>query len=91
VFAADELFAHARQLGDETLIVVFNTARSSRRLELSVKGLVADGTVLEDVWTRQGGRVEGDMFRIELAPRSSLILAASHGSCSDPRQPGRSR
>ena len=80
VAAAAELFAHARQLGDETLIVVFNTARSSSRIELNVNGLVAEGTVLEDVWTRQGGRVEGGKFRIELAPRSSLILATSHGS-----------
>ena len=80
VAAAAELFAHARQLGDETLIVVFNTARSSSRIELNVNGLVAEGTVMEDVWTRQGGRVEGGKFRIELAPRSSLILATSYSS-----------
>ena len=78
--AAAELFAHARQLGNETLIVVFNTARSSSRIELNVNGLVAEGTVMEDVWTRQGGRVEGGKFRIELAPRSSLILATSCSS-----------
>ena len=47
VAAAAELFAHARQLGDETLVAVFNTARSSSRIELNVNGLVAEETVLE--------------------------------------------
>ena len=37
--AAGDLFAHARQLGDETVIVVFNTARSHRRLDLALQGI----------------------------------------------------
>jgi neopullulanase len=73
--AAGELFAHARQLGDETFVVVFNTARSNRRLDLRLHGLVADGTILEDIWTRHGSRAEHDTLHLELAPRSSLVLA----------------
>jgi neopullulanase len=80
VAAAADLFAHARQLGDETLIVVFNAGHSGSPFELNVNGLVTDGTVMEDVWTRQGGRVEGGKLLIELAPRSSLILATGHSS-----------
>ena len=79
VAAATELFAHARQLGDETFIAAFNTGRSCGHLELNVDGLVADGIVMQDVWTRRGFRVEGDKLRIDVAPRSSLILATGHG------------
>ncbi|MGC8639024.1 MAG: glycoside hydrolase family 13 protein, partial [Isosphaeraceae bacterium] len=42
--ARGDLFAHARQLGDETIVVVFNTARDRGRLTLKLDGLVADGT-----------------------------------------------
>ncbi len=73
--AGPQHFAHARQLGEETLIAVFNTARSNSRLHLPVQGLVADGTILEDVWTRQGGRVREGQFPVELPPRSSVVLA----------------
>jgi cyclomaltodextrinase / maltogenic alpha-amylase / neopullulanase len=77
--AAGDLFAHARQLGEETLVVVFNTSRSNRRLDLRLHGLVRDGTMLEDVWTHRGQRVEnGMLYRIELAPRSALILSTLH-------------
>ncbi len=80
VAASNEQFAHARQLDDETLIVAFNAARSNSRVELNVAGLVGDGTVMEDVWTHQGTRVEAGKLHINLAPRSSAILAAAVGS-----------
>src|SRR5262249_19199152 len=35
--AAGDVFAHARQLGDETVIAAFNTARSPRRLDLPMR------------------------------------------------------
>ena len=79
--AAGDLFAHARQLGDETVIVVFNTARSHRRLDLALQGLIPDGTILENVWTHEGLRVEhGALHQLELTPRSSLILSTLQGS-----------
>jgi neopullulanase len=79
--AASDLFAHARQLGDETVLVAFNTARSHRRLDLALQELVPDGTILENVWTHEGLRVEhGILHQIDLAPRSSLILSTIQGS-----------
>ena len=52
--AVGDLFAHARQLDDETVIVVFNTARSHRRLDLVLQELIPDGTIFENVWTHEG-------------------------------------
>ena len=79
--AAGDLFAHARQLGDETVIVVLNTARSQRRLDLSLQELIPDGTILENVWTHQSLRVEhGKLHQLALPPRSSLILSTLQGS-----------
>ena len=43
----DDVFAHARQLGDETVVVAFNTAPSTDGSTCASHGLVADGTVLE--------------------------------------------
>ncbi len=73
--AAGDVFAHVRQLGDETVLVIFNTATSHRKLDLDVQGLMAEGTVLERVWSHEGVRVEEGRIQLELGPRSSLVLA----------------
>jgi neopullulanase len=73
--AREDLFAHARQLGQETVIVVLNTARRRGRLTLKLSGLLADGTILEEAWGRQTFQVDRGALRLGLAPRSSLILA----------------
>jgi neopullulanase len=79
--AGGDVFVHARQLGDETVIAAFNATRSTRRLDLAMQGLVGDGTIVEDVWNHQGIRVEnGRLNRLELPPRSALILASPPGS-----------
>ena len=74
--AAGDVFVHARQLGEETVISAFNVARSTSRVDLPVHGLVPDGTIVEDVWTHKGMPVEkGILHRLEVPPRSALILA----------------
>jgi neopullulanase len=78
--AAGDLFAHARQLGDETVIVVLSTARSHRRLDLALQGLIPEGTIVENVWTHESLRVEhGTLHELELSPRSSLIMSTLKG------------
>jgi neopullulanase len=73
--AEGDVFAHARQLGDETVVVAFNTARAGCRLAIELNGLVAEDAVLERVWTTGGIRVESHRMLLELGPRSSLVLA----------------
>ena len=82
--ARGDLFAHARQLGDETLVVVFNAGRSQGRLDLRLSGLVADGTILEDARSQDVYRIDRGVLGISVAPRESLILA-THGPGRAPR------
>ena len=73
--AGDDVFAHARQLGDETLVVAFNVATETRRVDLPLQGLLPEAAGLDEPWGRDGFKVEGGMIRgLELAPRSGRVL-----------------
>jgi neopullulanase len=76
LLARDDVFAFARQLGRETIVVILNTATATRRVDLGIEGLVPDGEGLDEVWTRGSVRVEGGRVRgLELAPRSGRVFA----------------
>jgi neopullulanase len=73
--ASDDVFAHARRFGDETVVVVFNVARATRRVDLPLGGLAAGLTGLDEVWGRGEARVEGgSLLSTELAPRSARVF-----------------
>jgi len=79
--AQDHAIAYARQLGDEVVIVAINAGRETSRIDLDVEGLLPDGAVLEQSWSRHSARVAGAKIRgIELAPRSGLVLATPRPS-----------
>jgi neopullulanase len=72
--AADDVFAHARQLDGQTIVVAFNVSRSTRRVDLPVQDLLADGAGLDEIWGRAPARVEAGMIRgVQLAPRSARL------------------
>ena len=74
--AEDDVFAFARQLEGETVVVALNTSKATRRVDLPLLGLVDDGAVLDEVWAHASARVEGGSFRgVELAPRSGRVFA----------------
>jgi cyclomaltodextrinase / maltogenic alpha-amylase / neopullulanase len=74
--AEDDVFAFARQLEGETVIVALNTSKATRRVDLRLLGLVDDGAVLDEVWARASARAEGGALRaVELAPRSGRVFA----------------
>ena len=76
LWAADDVVAFARQLGDETIVVVLNASRQSRRLDLPVGNLVPDETVLGGMLdSRDGSSRAGHAPRSELAPRSGRVFA----------------
>ena len=58
LWAADGVVAVARQLGDETIVAVFNASREARSLDLPLADLVADETVLTECWGSASARVE---------------------------------
>jgi neopullulanase len=74
--AAQDVFAYARQHGDETFLIALNPSAATRRVDIPLLGLLPDGTELEEVWNRssvvcQGGQVR----RLEVAPRSGRVFA----------------
>jgi cyclomaltodextrinase len=76
--AADGVFAHARQLREETFVVALNASKGTRRVDLAVSGLVADGTGLDEVWGKGRAVAEAGSLRgLELAPRSGRVFAST--------------
>lgn len=76
LLARDGVFAFARPLGDETIVVALNAATGTRRVDLPLDGLLSDGAGLDEVWTQESVRVEGGRLRgVELAPRSGRVFA----------------
>jgi cyclomaltodextrinase len=75
LYAASDVFAHARQLAGETIVVAFNVSTATRRVELPVEGLLPEGAGLEGIWGQPPAKVEAGMVRnLEIAPRSGRIL-----------------
>jgi len=73
------VYAFARQGEGETLVVVLNNGPAGYDLDVPVRDLFADGTVLHDLWG--GGQAQVATGRITgatLPPRSGAVLAAVH-------------
>jgi len=76
LLAGDGVHAHLRQLEGETVAVVLNASEATRIVDLPLRGLVTDGTILEEAWTRDSARVDGGMLRnVRLHPRSGRVFA----------------
>ena len=74
--AEDDVFVYARQLGSETIVVALNVATGTRRVDIPLSGLVADGAGFEEVWAHSSPRAEAGALRsMEIAPRSGRIFA----------------
>lgn len=71
------VYAFARQGEGETLVVILNNSPTRYHLNVPVRELFADGTVLQDLWG--DGRAWVDSGRISgatLPPRSGAVLTA---------------
>jgi neopullulanase len=80
LLAEDDVIAHARQLGGETVVVAINAAQAARRVDLPVESLLPEGTALEDAWAQAPVKVEQGMIRnVELAARSGRVFATAAG------------
>src|SRR5438270_13923279 len=54
--ANDDVTGYVRHLGDETVVVAINAARSTRRIDLSLQGCLAAGALLEESWADRSAR-----------------------------------
>lgn len=76
--AADDVHVHLRRLDGDSVLVALNVARSTRRVDVPARGLLAESAVLGEVFQKGAIRVEGGMIRgLELAPRSGRVFATS--------------
>jgi neopullulanase len=74
--ARDGVIAYVRQLGDETVLIAINAARSQRRIDLSLQGCLPDGVILQEAWSDRWVRTDqGQLHSLELRPRAGLVLA----------------
>ncbi len=72
------MVAYARQLGAETTIVALNAGSQSRRLDLPVGSLLAEGAILNECWSHDVIRVEqAKLHDLVLHPRSGRVLASA--------------
>lgn len=75
--AADGVFAYARQLDAETVVVALNVARATRRVDLSLEGLAPVGFGFEEVWKNRTTVVSAGSLRgIELPPRAGRVFSS---------------
>lgn len=75
LYAAHDLYAFARQLADELVVVVLNAGLTNVRLEIPVAGLLPDESLLEAVWGEGIAKVQGGVLHgVAAPPRSALVL-----------------
>ncbi len=78
LYAQGDVAAFLRQLGAESIIVVFNTGQSRTRIDIPTRNDVDDDLQFNEVWTDAQVRTEnGSLHQIELAPRSARVFATS--------------
>ena len=72
------VYAFARRLGGEVLVVAFNTSRAGRPLALPAVEVLPEGSAWKDALAGGTARVEGGVLRgLTLAPRSAVVLVAA--------------
>jgi cyclomaltodextrinase len=79
LYAQGDVAAFLRQLGDESIVVTFNTGTQTLRIDIPVD--LIEGMKLDEVWTNQTVEVVAGMLReVELAPRSGRVFATARPS-----------
>jgi neopullulanase len=74
--STEGVIAFARQLHEETIVVLINVSHASRRFDLPIGSVLADLTVLCECWSHESIRVEhGTLRDVPLAPRSGRVFA----------------
>jgi hypothetical protein len=78
LWSKQDVYAFARQLEGETLIVALNLSRETRNVSLPVKGVIENRTALRDVWGSNIFTIaRGKLHDLKLAPRSGMVLAGA--------------
>ncbi len=76
LYSDEGVYAYGRQLNDETLVVVANTATDARTPALDVGESLPDGCRLTDVWSDATVTVNQGELRVKVEPRAGRVLVA---------------
>jgi hypothetical protein len=69
------VYAFARQLDGETVVVALNISRDTRNVSLPVNNVRKENAVLQNAWGQDRHTVtQGTLRDLKLAPRSGLVL-----------------
>jgi cyclomaltodextrinase len=71
----DDVYGYARDLGDETLIILLNSSRAQRRTEVPLNSSLPGDALYGDVWNGQEFQATGGMLRdVDIPPRQGRVL-----------------
>jgi len=70
-------YAFSRSLDDDKLIIALNVGDKAQKLDIPVKGLVADGTTLKTIYGKGSVTVEGGIAKVNIPARDGVILSAT--------------
>lgn len=76
LLAEGKVYACARQLEGETVIVALNAGDKEARLDLQVRGVLEDGAVMRQEWTETERQVSGGrLLGVHIPPRDGVVWA----------------
>ena len=74
------LYAFARRLGDDLMVVVLNAGKQARTVTCIAPAGVADGQTLVDIWGGSQAQVAGGALRgLQVGPQSGAVLMVPPG------------
>jgi len=74
LYADDGVYAYARRLGDEALIIALNVSRHIRSPQIQIDDYLSDGAVLMEVWNSNSSKaVNGMLLDLKLLPRTGRV------------------
>jgi neopullulanase len=75
LYAHNGVYAFARKLANNVLVIALNAASGTRLIDLPVRVLGLSEGILSDVWSKaQWLMSSGTLPRLQLAPRSGVVL-----------------
>jgi len=75
LYSEQDVYAFARQVESETVVVALNISRDTRNVSLPVNNVREENAVLQNAWGQDRRTVtQGTLRDLKLAPRSGLVL-----------------
>jgi cyclomaltodextrinase / maltogenic alpha-amylase / neopullulanase len=76
LLAAQDVYVHLRQLGQDSVVVALNVSKATRRIDIPMIQSLPEGCVLHEIWAHETVRVDHDQLRdIRIPPRSGRVFA----------------